>query len=150
MLNRLRAVFACLSSHDVRYVVIGGIAAILHGVPRATFDLDLLIDPTPDNADRLLAALLEAGLGTAALTSRDDLLAHEITVFRDRVRIDVQTRTPGLAFADAWAHKVPFEFDGQELFAASRADVIAAKRAAGLPQDLEDVRILELTFGKVE
>lgn len=150
MLNRLRAVFACLSSHDVRYVVIGGIAAILHGVPRATFDLDLLIDPTPDNADRLLAAFLEAGLGTAALTSRDDLLAHEITVFRDRVRIDVQTRTPGLAFADAWAHKVRFEFEGQELFAASRADVIAAKRAAGRPQDLEDVRILELTFGKSE
>jgi hypothetical protein len=52
----------------VRYVVIGGIASILHGVPRATFDLDILIEATPENAQRLLDALLEAGLATASLT----------------------------------------------------------------------------------
>jgi hypothetical protein len=43
MLNRLQDVFASLNRHNVRYVVMGGIAAVLHGVPRATFDLDLLI-----------------------------------------------------------------------------------------------------------
>ena len=52
MLNRYQAVFRSLNSHDVRYVVIGGIAAVLHGVPRATFDLDLLIDATPETARR--------------------------------------------------------------------------------------------------
>jgi hypothetical protein len=46
MLKRLQSVFASLRSHDVRYVVIGGIAAIAHGVPRATFDLDILIEAT--------------------------------------------------------------------------------------------------------
>ena len=46
MLNRFRKVFACFDSHDVRCVVIGGVAAILHGVPRTTVDLDVLIDPT--------------------------------------------------------------------------------------------------------
>ena len=80
MLNRLQDVFASLNRHDVRYVVIGGIAAVLHGVPRATFDLDLLIEPSPDNAERLVAALLEANLGTAALTSPREILANEITV----------------------------------------------------------------------
>jgi hypothetical protein len=54
MLNRLQAVFESLHCHEVRYVVIGGIAAVLHGVPRSTFDLDILIDATPENADRLL------------------------------------------------------------------------------------------------
>jgi len=49
MLNRLQGVFASFQEHDVRYVVIGGIAAVLHGVPRATFDLDILIQATPDN-----------------------------------------------------------------------------------------------------
>ena len=43
MLNRLKDVFKSLHHHDVEYVVIGGIACVLHGVPRATFDLDLLI-----------------------------------------------------------------------------------------------------------
>ena len=57
MLNQLQAVFACLQRHDVKYVVIGGIAAILHGVPRATFDLDVLIEATDENARRLLDAL---------------------------------------------------------------------------------------------
>lgn len=75
MLNRLQAVFASFQSHDVRYVVIGGIAAVLHGVPRATFDLDILIEATPDNAKRLLDALLEAQLGTAALTTPENVLA---------------------------------------------------------------------------
>ena len=69
MLNRLQDVFRSFQQHDVRYVVIGGIAAVLHGVPRATFDLDILIEATPDNARRLLDALLDARLDTASLTS---------------------------------------------------------------------------------
>ena len=52
MLNRLTDVLRSLKEHDVQYVVIGGIAAVLHGVPRATFDLDILIESTPDNAQR--------------------------------------------------------------------------------------------------
>ena len=64
MLNKLKDVFASFQRHDVKYLVIGGIASILHGVPRATFDLDILILANQDNADRLLKALLEAGLGT--------------------------------------------------------------------------------------
>ena len=43
MLNRLKDVFKSFQNHDVKYVIIGGIAAVLHGVPRATFDLDILI-----------------------------------------------------------------------------------------------------------
>ena len=62
MLNRLKDVFKSLQKHDVKYVVIGGIASVLHGVPRATFDLDILIEALPDNAQRLLNALTDAGL----------------------------------------------------------------------------------------
>jgi hypothetical protein len=133
-----------LQRNDVRYVVIGGIAAVLHGVPRATFDLDILIEATPDNARRLLQALLEAGLGTASLTDAEDVLANEITVFRDRVRIDVQTRTPGLNFADAWQHRETMRYEGQDFAVACRSDLIASKRAAGRDVDLADVRLLEL------
>ena len=143
MLNRLQDVFASLNRHNVRYVVIGGIAAVLHGVPRATFDLDILIDPTRENAQSLIEALLAAGLGTAALTTAGEILANEITVFKDRVRIDVQTSTPGLLFGDAWANHVSMDYEGQPFQVVSRADLIRAKRAAGRPIDLEDVRLLE-------
>lgn len=143
MLHRLQDVFESFERHEVRYLVIGGIAAVLHGVPRATFDLDILIDATPDNADRLLAALLEAGLGTAALTSAGEVLANEITIFRDRVRIDVQTSTPGLAFDEAWGRRKTVEFQRRRFHIVSREDLIASKRASGRPVDLEDVRALE-------
>lgn len=143
MLNRLQRVFATLHSHDVHYVVIGGIAAILHGVPRATFDLDLLIEASPENAGRLLAALGEAGFGTANLTDVQSILANEITIFDDLVRIDVQTSTPGLLFADAWDRRIDMEYEGQVFHVAARGDVIASKRAAGRPRDIEDVRALE-------
>jgi hypothetical protein len=145
MLNRLQDVFASLSRHDVRYLVIGGIAVVLHGVPRATFDLDILIDTTADNAGRLLRALEDAGLGTATLTTPEELLANEITIFKDRVRIDVQTSTPGLSFADAWPRRHVMVYRGQSFPVVSRADLIAAKRAAGRPVDLDDVRQLLAT-----
>lgn len=144
MLNRLQDVFRSFHRHEVRYIVIGGIASILHGVPRATFDLDLLIEATLDNAQRLLEALVEAGLGTAGLTSASEVLAHEITVFKDRVRVDVQTFTPGLNFADAWSRRKKVTYQGQEFYILSKEDLVRSKRAAGRPVDLEDARLLEL------
>jgi hypothetical protein len=124
--------------------VIGGIAAVLHGVPRATFDLDILIESTPENAKKLLDALLDAGLGTAEMTSAEELLAQEITIFKDRVRIDVQTHTPGLEFDKAWDRKVIMDYQGQKFYVVTREDLIAAKRASGRDVDLEDIRLLEL------
>jgi hypothetical protein len=144
MLNQLQGVFSSFHDHNVRYVIIGGIAAILHGVPRATFDLDILIEATPDNAQRMLDALLDAGLGTASLTTAEAVLAHEITIFRDKVRIDVQTSTPGLDFAQAWARREKMNYAGQVFYVVSRNDLIASKRAAGRDRDLEDIRLLEL------
>ena len=144
MLNQLKGVFSFFQKHEVKYVVIGGIASVLHGVPRATFDLDILIEATPDNAEKLLTSLLDAGLGTASLITPDNLLSHEITIFKDIVRIDVQTSTPGIVFEDAWNNKETMEFQGQLFHVLSKTDLIASKRAAGREIDLEDVRLLEL------
>ena len=143
MLNRLKDVFKSFHEHDVRDLVIGGIAAVAHGVPRATFDLDLLIEATPRNAQRLLDALLGAGLRTAELTDAATLLSKEITIFKDKVRIDVQTKTPGIDFAGAWKRRLTMHHEGQEFHVLSKPDLIASKRASGRAVDLEDVRMLE-------
>lgn len=144
MINRLLDVFASFQKHEVKYVVIGGIAAILHGVPRATFDLDILIEASTNNVERLLEALLEANLGSATLITVDELLSNEITIFKDRVRIDVQTSTPGLEFEDAWRNRVTMTYQGQDFHVASKSDLISSKRAAGRKVDLEDVRMLTI------
>jgi hypothetical protein len=144
MLNQLRDVFSSFQKHNVKYLVIGGIAAVLHGVPRATFDLDILIEATPENATALLEAMLEARLGTAALTTVEELLAHEITIFNDRVRIDVQTNTLGIKFDAAWQNREVMTYLDQDFYVVSRKDLIASKKAAGRDKDLEDVRLLQL------
>jgi len=147
MLNRLKNVFKSFESHDVRYVVIGGVAVILHGVPRATFDLDILIDPTPENVGLLLEALADAGLGTAHLTSADEILNNTITIFHDRVRLDVQTETPGVTFQDAWPRRQVMTYQGQTFTVMCKDDLIASKLAAGRDVDLEDVRLLQAGEG---
>ena len=123
--------------------MIGGIAAGLHGVPRATFDLDILIEASAENARRLLSAFLEAGLSTASMVTPDQLLAEEITVFKDIVRIDVQTSTPGITFQGAWKQRQTMAYQGQAFYVVSREDLIASKLAAGRDIDLKDVEMLK-------
>ena len=142
MLGRLKPIFESLQRNEVRYVVLGGIAVALHGVPRATFDVDLFIEASVENAQRLLSALTDAGLGTAALIEPEEVAATEITRFKDRVPVDVMTRTPGLTFSDAWEHRQVMNFEGQDFNVVSRDDLIRSKRASSRPRDLEDLRAL--------
>lgn len=78
------------------------------------------------------------------MTTPEDVAAREITVFNDRVRIDVLTRAPGLDFEDAWGRREVMSYRGVDLYVLSRADLVASKIAAGRPRDLEDVRALTL------
>lgn len=142
MIDQLQTVFASFQKNEVKYVVIGGIAAVLYGVPRATFDLDVLIEPSKENAQRLLDALAQVGFGTARMTSAEQIVETEITIFADFLRIDVQTSTPGLTFEDAWRRRVTMTYEGQEFQVVSLADLIESKTAAGREVDREDVKTL--------
>ena len=142
MLDQLQTVLASFQTYQVKYLVIGGIAAVLYGVPRATFDLDILIEPTEENAARLLEAMTKAGLGSASLTTPAEVVSKEITIFADRVRLDVLTAAPGLDFDTAWKRRVTMNYAGQAFEVISLNDLIASKRAAGRDVDLDDVRTL--------
>ena len=150
MLDQLQTVFASFQKNDVKYLVIGGIAAVLYGVPRATFDLDILIERTEENAQKLLDALTEIGFGTAEMTSAKEIVDTEITIFTDRVRLDVQTSTPGIRFEDAWQQRKTMAYEGQRFEVVSFSDLIRSKTAAGREVDLEDVRILKSAAAEPE
>lgn len=135
---------ACLTRHDARFLVVGGYAVAAHGHVRATKDLDIWVDPTDANAQRVLGALVEFGAPLADLTASD--LAHPHYGFMMGTpprRIDVLTSVDGLEFADAWARQIAFAVaEGQVAPFLSRTDLVANKRAAGRPQDLADVAAL--------
>ena len=92
----------------------------------------------------MLDAFKGAGLGTASLIDADELLEKEITIFKDYIRIDVQTSTQGLKFERAWNNRVTMRYNAQEFYVVSQDDLILSKRAAGRDVDLEDVRLIEL------
>jgi hypothetical protein len=141
--------FAALDRRDARYVLVEGMAAILHGVPRSTLDFDLLIDATPQNAQAVLDALRDAGLGTADLITADDLLAQTLTEFDDFLRVDVLLSIPGLTFTDAWGHHERRSVGDTHVRIVSIDDLIASKLAKARPKDLEDVAGLQRLRGSV-
>ena len=142
MIVRSKALFACLEKHGVRYVVIGGVAAILHGVPRMTGDIDLLIDATLDNAQRMLDTLEDLGYDTSELVTPEGLLAVKLLMFENGIKVDVMMRVPGLDFATAWKNREIQHVGKQLFYLVSKADLIASKLGAGRQKDLDDVEAL--------
>lgn len=136
---------ASLNDHRVRYLIVGAYAVGLHARPRATKDLDVLLDRTLANARRARAALTTF-LGSAAPNITETKLLHPRTLIVlgvPPVRIDVLTSIDGLpSFGAAWKRRVDAAYGRTVAHFISLDDLIAAKLAAGRPQDLVDVEVL--------
>lgn len=128
----------------VRFLVVGGYALAVHGHPRMTKDLDILIDADSENVERLLAALEEFGFGSLGLGA-DDFTepGSVIQLGYPPVRIDILTSADGIVFSTAYEDRVDAEIDGREVPVIGREALIANKRATGRTQDLADVERLE-------
>jgi hypothetical protein len=135
-----------LNAHRVRYLVVGGHAVAFHGRPRATKDLDVYIDRTEVNARRTLAALRDFFGGTPPSHTVEDLMDPGIIIQLGvaPVRIDILSRLSGIrSFNAAWGRRIDDVFGRAAAHYLSIDDLIASKRAAGRPQDLADVDVLE-------
>jgi hypothetical protein len=125
---------------DVRFLVVGAYALALYGRPRATGDLDVWVEPTPDNATRVMGALAEFGAPMTEINQGD--FARPGGVYEIGVapgRIDILTDSTGLTFAEAWADRVRHPFGEVVVDFIGRASLIRNKRALGRPKDLGDI-----------
>jgi hypothetical protein len=140
----LREFIALLLSRSVDFVVIGGHAVAFHGYPRLTDDLDILVRPTPENAQRLIEALRTFGFGDIGL-SADDFLAADTVIQLGRApnRIDLLTEIYGVTVDEIWQTKVPALLDGLPVTMIGRDALIRNKRATARPQDLVDADKIE-------
>ena len=146
MVSNATHLFAALEQHNVRYLVIGGFAATIFGVPRFTYDVDIFVENTRENIDALLTALVELGSDLAAIAKGMNPTFVTLVEFDDLpVKTDVFVNVPGIGWEVAWANRVSQSYQGQRFYTVARADLIKAKRAAGRWQDLEDVKALEAT-----
>lgn len=116
--------------------------------PRFTKDLDVWVNPTLENAQRVWRALTIFGaplqdVTPASFTERE--LVYQIGI--EPNRIGVMMDIPGVDFAAAWANREQSTYGGVPIPIISRSDLIRAKRAAGRPQDLLDAQELEKNTG---
>lgn len=135
--------YKSLNKHRVRYLIIGGVATIVYGVPRTTLDIDIFIEPSLQNAEKLLKAFKDADLGTASLTTSQKLINNELTVFEDYIRLDVFTKVKGIQFKRAWNRRVIKKIESIPIKFASLKDIISSKKASKRHLDKEDLRILK-------
>lgn len=131
---------------EADFVVIGGYAVAYHGYPRATKDIDILVRPEPNNAERVYRALAAFGapLATFEVTAADFATYDGVLqIGLPPVRVDLLNRAAGIDFDEAIADAGSFELEGRSIPVIGLRALLKNKRAAGRPQDLTDVAALE-------
>jgi len=114
----------------------------LWGTTRATRDVDILIEPTVDNASRVLRALTALGFGFASEHLAEDVAKRAVTVIGDSPNVDILTRAWNVTWQDAQRRATTFEVEGVAIPTASIEDLIESKRTGRL-QDAADIEVLE-------
>ncbi len=131
-----------LNARDVRYVIIGATAFPVHGYARATLDIDIFIEATPDNARRVKQALEDTGYDLTDVTV-DDLLSKKLLIRQYILETDVHPFVTGVTFEEVWQNRVEDRIGDTPSSFASLDDLIRMKQAAGRAKDLEDLRVLQ-------
>lgn len=156
------ALFQALDLGGVRYAVAGGLAVVLHGVPRMTFDVDLLLDWAPDNVQRLVGVLRAEGYRPRVPEPVERLLDPEArgSWRRDRGMLAFSLHHPGrpmeevdllLGDEELWG-AIADTLEVRQLGAVAvpivgKRALVEMKRRAGRPKDLQDAAELEADDG---
>lgn len=143
-----------LARHEVDYVVIGGVAAQVHGHRRTTMDLDLMPDPDPENLSRLGDALgeleahpVESGFEGADIPTADPerlaiaAIVPPLLTRHGQIHV-LKEPEGGRTFGQLRKAALVVDLDGTEVAIVSLDDLIRMKRAAGRPSDLDDIAVL--------
>ena len=139
-----KELLALFNANHVEFVIVGAYALAFHGAPRFTGDLDLLVAPDPNNAERVLRALDAFGFGGLELEAKDFSDDDRIVQLGvPPVRIDIMTSITGVRWDKVWDNKVRGFYDDIPVFFLGRTEFITNKKATARPQDLADVIALE-------
>jgi len=150
--------FQALNHANLRYVVVGGLATVLHGHARLTVDIDLMVDLAPDHAEKVIATLTKLGLVPQLPVDPSDFANSQIRQAWNEEKgmqvfsmidpanplriVDLFVKHP-IPFEDLWTRSKIIHVESTSIRIASLSDLIHLKRLAGRPQDLADLEKLE-------
>src|SRR6185437_350223 len=132
-----------LNKYKVNYMVIGGYALAFHGRPRHTGDLDIWIDLSDENAQKMIDVVDDFGMSSLGLEKTDFLQKGGITQIGYRpLRIDILNEIDGVDFEEAYMNKLIIDIDGLPVNYIGLDDLIKNKQVSGRKQDISDVNAL--------
>lgn len=140
--QELRALVTALNVQGAEYALCGGVALAVHGEPRATRDIDVLVRPEGLDAVRLVLRALGYRLEAAPMQFRSGLEVHRISkvVEGELFTVDAVLATGPLE--PIWSGRQVVTWAGQPLWVVSREGLVQMKRLAGRTQDLADIERL--------
>jgi hypothetical protein len=141
-------ILLAFNAAGVKYLVIGAFALAAYTRPRATGDIDLWVEASPDNARRVFSALVSFGAPLEDVS--ETTFAETDIVFQigiAPIRIDILTGIDGVSFDEAWPNRTPAMIGTVPTHVIGRSDLKRNKAAAGRPQDLADIARLESDAG---
>ena len=133
------------NKHGVRYCVVGAYAVAFHARPRYTKDMDILVEPSVENGQKIVGALREFGFGSLQLSPEDFAnLGRVVQLGYEPVRVDLLTSIKGPPFKQIYKNRVPGSYGNQRTFFIGRDDLIHNKKLANRRQDQADAETLRL------
>jgi predicted nucleotidyltransferase len=137
-----------LTSHGVRFMIIGGYAVTAHGHPRYTGDIDFFVEKSPDNAERIVAAIHDC-FGPLPNVQVENFLDDKrmCQLGEPPYRIDILVKILGVTFEDAYARIEMLELAGEKFPFIGLADLKINKKSTGRYKDLGDLEALERLHG---
>lgn len=143
----LREFIECLNSNKVEYLIVGAFAVSWYGFPRYSADIDVLVRSDTDNAEAVLRAISQFGMGALGISIGDLTTAGTvIQLGYEPNRIDLLTSVTGVSFDEAWKERSAGEVDGVPVVFIGRAALLRNKEATGRAKDridIEELRKLE-------
>ena len=128
------------NKYDVKYLVIGGYAVSVHGYPRSTKDIDICIQLSEENAEKMIKVIEEFGFGSLKISKEDFLQQDFITQLGyEPLRIDILNDLDGVPFNEAWLNKRVVNMQNEPVNFIGYHDLLKVKAKAGRPQDLADI-----------
>lgn len=151
ILKEHREIYKALNQNEVKYLVIGGVAVLAHGIPRFTLDLDILIEPTLDNCKKALKSLQEAGFERAGKVAPEIILETRMMYpILGHINVDLHVGATLSDFNDMWKRRAIKQLKNVKVNVISIADLIETKKHLDRPKDIEDVRVLkEILNGEI-
>jgi hypothetical protein len=138
-----RDLLALLNENKVEYLIVGAYALAFYGAPRYTGDIDVFVRPHPENAQRVLDALIDFGFEFSNLAVDDFCTPNRVVQLGvPPVRIDMITSISGVSWEEANESKAQGVYGDVPVYFIGRKQYLANKRASGRKKDLADIEAL--------